>query len=1053
MNYKKLLYSVMILGSLSTSVVSSSIALADTTDGTDKTPTTTATTTQSSSDLRAVPEIPTIDSSAPKEAPQTTKDSKEQSTTATTQAAQEKQDHEVEETKTTQEKQDQTTSKTQPAEQAPKAKQEEKDTPDEGTLVPDANLKAALETKCGGTITKEKLAQITELNVDNLGIASIEGLQYCTALQKLVIGQNRPTTDEETNTISDLKPLSQLKNLTILQAGGLRIVDFTPLAPIYSQLQFYIGIESYLGNQNIRLRDTTDDGSYKLTNTFKDIDGSPLTILDKNKDEGVYADNTLSWDNVATGHNGSGSGGDGDMTWEIQPQFTSSVVPNSGPGVFVTMFITVHVKKMVTSLFADAQETALAPNVTQKQIDKAKEQVETVDDATTKQTLLDSVNKAQKLLDQGSTQPTTQHTVTFKTDGNGTLSFSTATVNDGESLTDKQIPIITANEGYVFNSWQDSQGKTVSDLNSATITQDCTYTAIFRKTEVNVADWVTDTSTPGVIKITGYNGNAKEVVVPTAKDFGDEGKEVRITKDAMNYAAKEANAQSGTISISTDGPKVIADGADWSWAFSTDIFGPYLTNINSIDLRNLDTSSVTNMYCMFNSCRGLTSLNLDNLDTRKVTNMSFMFGDCRGLTSLNIDNLDTSSVTNMCGMFSTCYGLKDLNFGDKFDTRKVTDMSFMFMSCRGLTSLNLDNLDTRKVTDMSLMFENCRGLTSLNLDKFDTRKVTDMSEMFWDCSGLTSLNLDKFDTSSVTDMSSMFYYCSGLTSLNLDKFDTSSVTDMSSMFVTYFQTPLLVHTADENLKHYDYAADNRTPLGAVNNGNDGYFDNTPSTTETTLFSSCVTNQPIDEALLANQLKKRQEELTASTSADYVFQSWKPEKNYTTLAEKLNGSYTAQWEKKELKDTSILPMSLDFGTSTIQYEQDQTLTAREKDGSDTTGKLDITDTRSADGEGFHVKVEQDHALKGKTTGKELTKSAISFQTGAATNTNHKTITGGNQTVALTPGKEVTVLSAAKGQSRGETTMPLSNFKLKIPKDEHKTKDTYEATVTWTLSDAP
>ena len=76
--------------------------------------------------------------------------------------------------------------------------------------------------------------------------------------------------------------------------------------------------------------------------------------------------------------------------------------------------------------------------------------------------------------------------------------------------------------------------------------------------------------------------------------------------------------------------------------------------MTSIDLSALDTSKVTDMSGMFNSCSSLTSLDLSNFDTSKVTNMSFMFAGCSSLLSLDLSNFDTSQVTLMDSMFCKC---------------------------------------------------------------------------------------------------------------------------------------------------------------------------------------------------------------------------------------------------------------------------------------------------------------------------------------------------------------------------------------------------------------
>ena len=207
----------------------------------------------------------------------------------------------------------------------------------------------------------------------------------------------------------------------------------------------------------------------------------------------------------------------------------------------------------------------------------------------------------------------------------------------------------------------------------------------------------------------------------------------------------------------------------------------------SMNLANLDTSRVTDMYGMFYGCSSLISLDVSHFDTSQVTNMGYMFYCCSSFTSLDVSNFDTNKATNMGYMFAGCKSLTSLDVSN-FDTGKVTNMSYMFNNCSKITSLNVSNFSTSKVTDMRWMFSYCSSLTSLDVSNFDTSEVTNMSYMFRNCRNLTSLDVSNFDTSQVTNMSYMFYYCSSLAKLSLCSFDTSKVTNMSYMF--YFTSGL-----------------------------------------------------------------------------------------------------------------------------------------------------------------------------------------------------------------------------------------------------------------------
>ena len=156
---------------------------------------------------------------------------------------------------------------------------------------------------------------------------------------------------------------------------------------------------------------------------------------------------------------------------------------------------------------------------------------------------------------------------------------------------------------------------------------------------------------------------------------------------------------------------------------------------DSLDLMNLDTSNVTDMFSMFRMCNNLTKLNVSDFDTSKVTDMSGMFIECRDLAELDVSKFNTSKVTNMADMFSGCNKLTELDVRN-FNTSNVRNMSFMFTQCNTLTELDVSNFNTSKVTDMSGMFIGCRDLAELEVSNFDTSNVTDMNAMFFGCDNL-----------------------------------------------------------------------------------------------------------------------------------------------------------------------------------------------------------------------------------------------------------------------------------------------------------------------------
>lgn len=209
--------------------------------------------------------------------------------------------------------------------------------------------------------------------------------------------------------------------------------------------------------------------------------------------------------------------------------------------------------------------------------------------------------------------------------------------------------------------------------------------------------------------------------------------------------------------------KVVIEGspapAETTWWFCD---FEYLREIK--DLKNLDTSHVTNMGEMFRYCCELKALDLSSFNTSQVTDMYYMFENCQNLTELNLSSFDTSKVTDMSNMFDDCYKLEKLDVSS-FNTSQVTDMDDMFEHCYNLTAVDVSSFNTSNVIRMNDMFKDCYELKTLDVSSFDTSQVTNMGEMFEDCRQLTELDLSSFNVSNVWNMEDMFYGCRELATI------------------------------------------------------------------------------------------------------------------------------------------------------------------------------------------------------------------------------------------------------------------------------------------------
>ena len=241
------------------------------------------------------------------------------------------------------------------------------------------------------------------------------------------------------------------------------------------------------------------------------------------------------------------------------------------------------------------------------------------------------------------------------------------------------------------------------------------------------------------------------------------------------------------------------------------------TSLKTVDTTNFNTSNVTSMNMMFYGCSGLTSLDVTYFDTSNVTDFAQMFELCKNVTSLNVRYFNTSKAVYMRNMFSLCGSLTSLDVSN-FNTSNSTEHSYMFYGCSGLTSLDVTNFDTSKSLGIDFMFGNCTNLENIDVSNFDTSNVKNMSGLFQNCISLRNINVTNFKTSNVISMRNMFNGCSGITTLNLSNFDTSNVENMQSMFsgcTSLTSLDLSNFSISEDLTYYGYMFDNCTSLNHI----------------------------------------------------------------------------------------------------------------------------------------------------------------------------------------------------------------------------------------------
>ena len=276
-----------------------------------------------------------------------------------------------------------------------------------------------------------------------------------------------------------------------------------------------------------------------------------------------------------------------------------------------------------------------------------------------------------------------------------------------------------------------------------------------------------------------------------------------------------------------------------------------------------DTIYPKSTSCWFFECENLREfVNIQNLNTSNVTNMYRMFSECVSLVTIDVSGFDTSNVADMGHMFDGCTNLTTIYAYDRFATGKLRDSYYsegMFYDCISLVGghgttydrwgavyaridnppdepgyftyktvplptptprpVDMDNVYAIVYNDGTMVFQHGTilehhrtmryifpvDLAGYTYDESYTSgspvpwyyasgritqiifadKIQPESTAYW-FYGFERLeeivNINNLDTSKVTDMNHMFYCCPVLQELDVSNFNTSKVTDMSWMF-------------------------------------------------------------------------------------------------------------------------------------------------------------------------------------------------------------------------------------------------------------------------------
>ena len=236
-----------------------------------------------------------------------------------------------------------------------------------------------------------------------------------------------------------------------------------------------------------------------------------------------------------------------------------------------------------------------------------------------------------------------------------------------------------------------------------------------------------------------------------------------------------------------------------------------MTELISVDARNLNMSRVDNTTYFFRDCTKLQKVDTTGWDTSNITNMQGFFYKCNALTEITgIKSWNVSNVTSLYATFYNLHAMTELDLSG-WDTGSVTKMDYVIANNNNLETINLTGWDWSNVetstwafrtnpklknvigsgdwympknTDMYGMMSYNTSLVSLDVSNWDTGSCTRYHDMFVSDSALeTIIGLENWDTGSAVNMISLFNGCASLKNFgDLSGWDVRNVTDIGYMF-------------------------------------------------------------------------------------------------------------------------------------------------------------------------------------------------------------------------------------------------------------------------------
>lgn len=223
--------------------------------------------------------------------------------------------------------------------------------------------------------------------------------------------------------------------------------------------------------------------------------------------------------------------------------------------------------------------------------------------------------------------------------------------------------------------------------------------------------------------------------------FGENGVEVGTMQNSKNLTKEELVRRCEIYSLTSElkpaitdfsylfrnnlSKKIILPKIDLSGTKSINMLFPALTELEYVDINNLDTAHIENMSCVFYHNEKATTILCNKISTENCTNMTQHFEQCKSVVELDIRNYNTRKVTGMSNMFRSNQSLVHIYFGENFTFESMTSgVSYMFYDVPNLDNDTLNeilricvtgtNITTKTLKNLGLSSSQCETCTSLS---------------------------------------------------------------------------------------------------------------------------------------------------------------------------------------------------------------------------------------------------------------------------------------------------------------------------------------------------